>query len=78
VGALKLKEEQGAEVLMVDQDSPAGKAGLKEHDVILTLNGSEVESGAQPPPPDSTKRPPGEPSLWGFRAMASSKPSRPS
>src|SRR5258706_7143784 len=47
VGALKLKEEQGVEVLMVDQDSPAGKAGLKEHDAILTLNGSEVESGAQ-------------------------------
>jgi serine protease Do len=47
VGALKLKEEQGVEVLMVDQDSPAGKAGLKEHDVILTLNGAEVESGAQ-------------------------------
>ena len=47
VGPLKLKEEQGVEVLMVDQDSPAGKAGLKEHDVILTLNGVEVESGAQ-------------------------------
>ncbi len=47
VGALKLKEEQGVEVLLVDQDSPAGKAGLKEHDVILTLNGTEVESGAQ-------------------------------
>ena len=36
VGPLKLKEEQGVEVLLVDQDSPAGKAGLKEHDVILT------------------------------------------
>ncbi len=47
VAALKLKEEQGVEVLLVDQDSPAGKAGLKEHDVILTLNGAEVESGAQ-------------------------------
>ncbi len=47
LGALKLKEEQGVEVLLVDQDSPAGKAGLKEHDVILTLNGAEVESGAQ-------------------------------
>ena len=47
VSALKLKEEQGVEVLLVDQDSPAGKAGLKEHDVILTLNGAEVESGAQ-------------------------------
>jgi membrane-associated protease RseP (regulator of RpoE activity) len=47
VTALKLKEEQGVEVLLVDQDSPAGKAGIKEHDVILTLNGVEVESGAQ-------------------------------
>ncbi len=47
VTALKLKEEQGVEVLLVDQDSPAGKAGLKEHDVILTLNGAAVESGAQ-------------------------------
>jgi serine protease Do len=47
VSALKLKEEQGVEVLLVDQDSPAGKAGLKEHDVILTLNGTEIESGAQ-------------------------------
>lgn len=47
VPALKLKEEEGVEVLMVDQDSPAGKAGLKEHDVILTLNGTAVESGAQ-------------------------------
>jgi C-terminal processing protease CtpA/Prc len=44
---LKLKEEHGAEVTMVDQDAPAGKAGLKEHDVILTLNGAGVESAAQ-------------------------------
>lgn len=41
---LKLKEERGAEVLMVDQDGPAGKAGLKEHDVILGFNGANVES----------------------------------
>ncbi len=47
ISALKLKEEQGVEVTMVDQDSPAGKAGLKEHDVILSLNGTAVESGAQ-------------------------------
>jgi len=47
LGTLKLKEEQGAEVTMVDQDAPAGKAGLKEHDVILTLNGTPVESAAQ-------------------------------
>lgn len=47
LGALKLKEEHGAEVTMVDQDAPAGKAGLKEHDVILSLNASPVESAAQ-------------------------------
>src|SRR5579863_10362256 len=47
LGALKLKEEKGVEVTMVDQDAPAGKAGLKEHDLILTMNGNTVESGAQ-------------------------------
>ncbi len=45
--ALKLKEEKGVEVTMVDQDAPAGKAGIKEHDVILTMNGATIESGAQ-------------------------------
>src|SRR6266481_2619060 len=40
---LKLKEERGVEVLTVDQDAPAGKAGLKEHDVILEFNGTKVE-----------------------------------
>ncbi len=47
LGALKLKEEQGVEVTMVDQDAPAGKAGIKEHDVILSLNGTAVESKSQ-------------------------------
>jgi serine protease Do len=47
LSTLKLKEEQGAEVTMVDQDAPAGKAGLHEHDVILTMNGTAVESAAQ-------------------------------
>ncbi len=47
LAALKLKDERGVEVTMVDQDAPAGKAGLKEHDVILTMNGTNVESGAQ-------------------------------
>src|SRR5215831_16881057 len=47
MSALKLKEEKGVEVTMVDQDAPAGKAGIKEHDVILSMNGMAVESGAQ-------------------------------
>jgi serine protease Do len=47
LGVLKLKEEQGVEVTMVDQDAPAGKAGIKEHDVILTMNGTAIESKTQ-------------------------------
>lgn len=47
LSTLKLKEEQGVEVTMVDQDAPAGKAGIKEHDVILTMNGTSVESKTQ-------------------------------
>jgi serine protease Do len=47
LGALKLKEEKGVEVTMVDQDAPAGKAGIKEHDVILTMNGTPIESKTQ-------------------------------
>ena len=47
LSALKLKELNGVEVTMVDQDAPAGKAGIKEHDVILTMNGTTIVSGAQ-------------------------------
>lgn len=47
VSALKLKEERGVEITTVDQDAPAGKAGLKEHDVILEFNGTRVESEEQ-------------------------------
>ncbi len=47
LGPLHLKEERGVEVTMVDQDAPAGKAGLKEHDVILSINGTQVESVEQ-------------------------------
>ncbi len=32
---------------MVDQDAPAGKAGIKEHDVIVSVNGSAVQSVEQ-------------------------------
>jgi membrane-associated protease RseP (regulator of RpoE activity) len=44
---LKLKEEHGVEVTLVDQDAPAGKAGVKERDVILSINGNQVESVEQ-------------------------------
>src|SRR5580692_12446401 len=47
LAALHLKDERGVEVTMVDQDAPAGKAGLQEHDVILTLNGTDVQSVEQ-------------------------------
>src|SRR5450755_321122 len=47
LGELKLKEEHGAEITMVDQDAPAGKAGLHERDVIVSVNGTAIESAAQ-------------------------------
>ena len=47
VSALKLKEERGVEITMVDGDAPAAKAGLREHDVILEFNGTAVESEEQ-------------------------------
>lgn len=47
VSTLKLKEERGVEIVMVDQDAPAGKAGFKEHDVILDFNGNRVEGQEQ-------------------------------
>lgn len=47
VGQLHLKDERGAEVTMVDQDAPASKAGLKEHDVILSVDDQKIESVEQ-------------------------------
>lgn len=44
---LKLKDDNGVEITEVDQDAPAGKAGLKEHDVITGFNGTPVESEEQ-------------------------------
>ena len=44
---LKLKDDRGVEVTQVDQDAPAGKAGLKENDVIVGFNGTPVESAEQ-------------------------------
>jgi serine protease Do len=44
---LKLPEERGVEVSTVAGDSPAAKAGLKEHDVVLEYNGQRVEGVEQ-------------------------------
>jgi serine protease Do len=41
--ALKLRDTHGAEITLVDHDAPAGKVGLREHDVILQMNGQAVE-----------------------------------
>jgi len=43
VKALNLKDKQGVEVKRVDESSPAARAGLKENDVILEVNGKDVD-----------------------------------
>ncbi len=47
MAALNLKEPRGVEILMVDRDAPAGKAGLKEHDVVLSFNGRAIQNGEE-------------------------------
>jgi serine protease Do len=42
--ALKLKETRGALITLIDHDAPAGQIGLKVNDVVIQLNGQNVES----------------------------------
>lgn len=39
---LKLREDRGVEVMLVEQNSPADKAGLQTGDVLLTYNGEKI------------------------------------
>ena len=44
VATLKLKDTHGAEIVRVDHDGPAGKMNLREHDVIVQMNGVAIEN----------------------------------
>ena len=44
---LRLKDTHGAEIIRVDHDGPAGKMGLREHDVVLQMNGVAIEGEDQ-------------------------------
>jgi len=47
VAELKLKDSRGVEVIALDHDGPAAKVGMREHDVILQMNGQEIASAEQ-------------------------------
>ena len=47
MSTLKLKETRGAEIVVLDHDGPAFRSGLREHDVILQMNGQVIEGEEQ-------------------------------
>lgn len=47
VATLKLKEARGVEITGMDHDGPACKGGLQLHDVILQMNGQNIENQDQ-------------------------------
>ena len=44
---LKLKEVRGAIITLIDHDAPAGQIGLRVNDVVIQLNGQNVEGAEQ-------------------------------
>ena len=45
--SLKLKEPRGALITLIDHDAPAGQIGLKVNDVVIQLNGQNIENADQ-------------------------------
>lgn len=45
--ALKLKAARGALITLIDHDAPAGQAGLRINDVVLSLDGQAIEDADQ-------------------------------
>jgi len=45
--SLKLKDARGAVITLIDNDAPAGQIGLKVNDVVIQLNGQNVENAEQ-------------------------------
>jgi predicted metalloprotease with PDZ domain len=44
---LKLKDQHGAIITLIDHDAPAGQAGLKINDVIVAIDGQPVDGAEQ-------------------------------